>query len=79
VFNPVLQGEKFDPDGAYVRRWVPKLAALPANLIRQPWSAAPLELKSAGIDLGETYPAPIIDHRIGRERALKAYAKVRAA
>jgi deoxyribodipyrimidine photo-lyase len=79
VFNPVLQGEKFDPDGAYVRRWVPELAALPAGLIHQPWSAAPLELKSAGVDLGKTYPAPIIDHRIGRERALKAYAKVRAA
>jgi deoxyribodipyrimidine photo-lyase len=69
VFNPVLQGEKFDPDGAYVRRWVPELAALPAGLIHQPWTAAPLELKGAGIDLGKTYPAPIIDHRIGRERA----------
>ena len=79
VFNPILQGEKFDPDGAYVRRWVPELAALPANLIHQPWSATPLELKGAGVDLGKTYPAPIVDHRIGRERALKAYAKVRAA
>ncbi|WP_213741937.1 deoxyribodipyrimidine photo-lyase [Bradyrhizobium sp. dw_411] len=79
VFNPILQGEKFDPDGAYVRRWVPELAALPANLIHQPWTAAPLELKGAGIDLGKTYPEPIVDHKIGRERALKAYAKVRAA
>jgi deoxyribodipyrimidine photo-lyase len=79
VFNPILQGEKFDPDGAYVRRWVPELAALPANLIHQPWSATPLELKGAGIDLGKTYPEPIVDHKIGRERALKAYAKVRAA
>jgi deoxyribodipyrimidine photo-lyase len=79
VFNPILQGEKFDPDGAYVRRWVPELAALPASLIHQPWSATPLELKGAGVDLGKTYPAPIVDHRIGRERALKAYAKVRAA
>jgi deoxyribodipyrimidine photo-lyase len=79
VFNPVLQGEKFDPDGAYARRWVPELAALPASLIHQPWNATPLELKGAGVDLGKTYPAPIIDHRIGRERALKAYAKVRAA
>ena len=79
VFNPVLQGEKFDPEGGYVRRWVPELAALPAGLIHQPWNASPLELKVAGVDLGKTYPAPIIDHRIGRERALKAYAKVRAA
>jgi len=79
VFNPVLQGEKFDPDGVYVRRWVPELAGLPIDLIHQPWSATPLDLKSAGVDLGKTYPEPIIDHRIGRERALKAYAKIRAA
>jgi deoxyribodipyrimidine photolyase len=79
VFNPTLQGEKFDPDGAYVRRWLPELAALPAGLIHQPWSATPLELESAGVDLGKTYPEPIVDHRMGRERALKAYAKVRAA
>jgi deoxyribodipyrimidine photo-lyase len=79
VFKPVLQGEKFDPDGAYVRRWVPELAQLPANVIHRPWSATPLERASAGVNLGKTYPAPIIDHRAGRERALKAYAKVRAA
>jgi deoxyribodipyrimidine photo-lyase len=79
VFNPVLQGEKFDPDGAYVRRWVPELARLPAPLIHQPWNATPFELKAAGIGLGTTYPAPIIDHRAGRERALAAYAKLRAA
>ena len=78
VFNPILQGEKFDPDGAYVRRWVPELARLPAGLIHQPWAAAPLELNAAGIELGKTYPRPIIDHKAGRERALKAYAKVRA-
>jgi deoxyribodipyrimidine photo-lyase len=79
VFNPVLQGEKFDPDGAYVRRWVPELAQLPASVIHRPWSATPLERASAGVNLGKTYPTPIIDHRAGRERALKAYAKVRAA
>jgi deoxyribodipyrimidine photo-lyase len=79
VFNSILQGEKFDPDGAYVRRWVPKLAALPTGLIHRPWSAAPHELKGAGVDLGKTYPEPMINHRMGRERALKAYAKVRAA
>jgi deoxyribodipyrimidine photo-lyase len=79
VFNPVLQGEKFDPDGVYVRRWVPELAQLAANLIHQPWSAKPLELRDAGVELGKTYPEPIIDHRAGRERALSAYAKLRAA
>ena len=77
VFNPILQGEKFDPDGGYVRRWVPELAQLPAGLIHQPWRATPLELESAGVKLGNSYPEPIIDHRQGRERALEAYAKVR--
>ncbi len=57
VFNPVLQGEKFDPDGAYVRRWVPELAqTCRPNLIHQPWSATPLELAGAGVELGKTYP-----------------------
>jgi deoxyribodipyrimidine photo-lyase len=78
VFNPILQGEKFDPHGAYVRRWVPELARLPAGLIHRPWSAAPIELKSAGVDLGRTYPEPIVEHSKARERALKAYAELRA-
>uniref|UniRef100_Q07L10 Deoxyribodipyrimidine photo-lyase n=1 Tax=Rhodopseudomonas palustris (strain BisA53) TaxID=316055 RepID=Q07L10_RHOP5 len=77
VFNPILQGEKFDPDGAYVRRFVPELARLPAALIHQPWTATPLELASAGVQLGHNYPEPIIEHRRGRERALAAYATVR--
>ncbi|WP_246776287.1 deoxyribodipyrimidine photo-lyase [Bradyrhizobium sp. CCBAU 53351] len=77
VFNPQLQGEKFDPDGTYVRRWVPELQEMPAKLIHQPWQATPIELASAGIPLGKTYPHPIIDHARGRERALAAYAKIR--
>jgi deoxyribodipyrimidine photo-lyase len=79
IFNPILQGEKFDPDGAYVRRWVPELAQLPARLIHSPWSAAPLELAGADVKLGKTYPEPIVDHKAARARALAAYAKVRAA
>ena len=71
VFNPILQGEKFDPDGVYVRRWVPELRQLPDRLIHQPWTATPLELASAGVELGKTYPQPIIDHKTGRERALR--------
>ena len=77
VFNPQLQGEKFDPDGTYVRRWVPELQGLPAKLIHQPWQATPIELASAGVTLGKTYPQPLVDHARGRERALSAYAKIR--
>jgi deoxyribodipyrimidine photo-lyase len=79
VFNPILQGEKFDPDGAYVSKWVPELARLPAKLIHQPWEATPMELAAAGITLGETYPEPIVDHKAARARALAAYAKTRSA
>jgi len=79
VFNPVLQGEKFDPDGVYVRRWVPELAQLPDGLIHQPWTAAPLELASAGVELGKTYPRPLVDHKAARERALAAYATIRGS
>ena len=78
VFNPVTQGQKFDPNGAYVRRWVPELAALPDKLLHAPWTARPLELADAGVRLGVTYPVPIVDHAIARERALAAYASTRA-
>ena len=77
IFNPVLQGEKFDPEGEYVRRWVPELAEMPAKLIHKPWDATPIELASAGVTLGKTYPEPIVDHPKARERALAAYAKTR--
>jgi deoxyribodipyrimidine photo-lyase len=79
IFNPVLQGEKFDPDGAYVRRFVPELAALPDRFIHRPWEAAPLELQAAGIGLGRDYPEPIIDHAFARSRALAAYDAMRRA
>ncbi len=79
IFNPILQGEKFDPDGTYVSRWVPELAQLPKKMIHQPWEATPMELAAAGIKLGETYPEPIVDHKAARVRALAAYAKTRTA
>ncbi|MBY0381415.1 MAG: DNA photolyase family protein [Xanthobacteraceae bacterium] len=78
VFNPVLQGEKFDPDGAYVSKWVPELAKLSPKFIHHPWDATPIELQSAGIVLGDNYPEPIVDHKAARERALAAYRKTRA-
>jgi deoxyribodipyrimidine photo-lyase len=79
VFNPVLQGEKFDPGGSYVRRWVPELGRLPASMIHRPWCVAPLELTAAGVEFGKTYPKPIVEHKAGRERALAAYATLRTA
>ena len=77
IFNPILQGEKFDPDGVYVSKWVPELARLSPKLIHQPWDATPIELAAAGIVLGKNYPEPIVDHKMARERALAAYAKTR--
>jgi deoxyribodipyrimidine photo-lyase len=79
IFNPVLQGRKFDPDGAYVRRWVPELAGAPKEWIHDPWTAAPLERAAAGVTLGETYPHPICDHAERREAALRLYAEARDA
>jgi len=79
IFNPVTQGEKFDPDGAYVRRYVPELAALPAETIHQPWTASEQALNRAKVDLGSTYPAPVADPGETRKRALAAYDEMRAA
>ena len=77
VFNPMLQGEKFDPEGEYVAKWVPELAALPPPLIHAPWKATEIELRAAGVTLGKTYPKPIVEHEGGRERALKAWRSLR--
>lgn len=77
VFNPMSQGEKFDPHGDYVRRWVPEIAGLPDKYLQRPWEAPPEVLKSSGIELGETYPFPIVDHAQARLRALEAYASIK--
>jgi deoxyribodipyrimidine photo-lyase len=78
VFNPVTQGEKFDPKGAYVRRFVPELAELDDKFIHCPWEAPANELKKAGIVLGQDYPKPIIALDFGRRRALDAFAALRS-
>ncbi len=77
IFNPVLQGQKFDPDGAYVRRWVPELAHLDDSFIHAPWEAPARALQRAGIVLGGNYPRPLVDLSEGRQRALEAYATIR--
>ncbi|MFM8176194.1 MAG: cryptochrome/photolyase family protein, partial [Candidatus Limnocylindrus sp.] len=74
IFNPVTQAGNFDPDGAYVRRWIPELAALKAPAIHTPWAHA-AALAAAGITLGVDYPAPIVDHAAARARTLEAYAR----
>jgi deoxyribodipyrimidine photo-lyase len=79
VFNPVLQAKKFDPDGAYVRRWVPELAGLPAATVHEPWALPPRERRAAGVWLGRTYPAPTVPHEDARARALATYAAAREA
>ncbi len=77
IFNPVSQGEKFDPSGAYVRQWVPELAALPDAVIHKPWTASRALLAEAGIVPGQTYPCPLVDHKIARRDALAAYDTIR--
>ena len=72
VFNPVSQGKRFDPDGNYVRRWLPALSKLPARYIHQPWLAPPDVLCHAEVRLGHDYPEPIIDHAFARNRFLSA-------
>lgn len=77
IFNPVLQGEKFDPNGNYVRKWVPEIADLPNAKLHAPWTASPSVLAGAGVELGTTYPVPIVDHKKSRERALAAYQSIK--
>ena len=77
VFNPVLQGRKYDPEGGYVRRWVPELGCLPPRWIHCPWAAPPGVLARAGVRLGDTYPRPLVDHATARESALAAYHRMR--
>ncbi len=75
IFNPLLQSQKFDPDGEYIRKWVPELSRMPKEGIHAPWKLSPIELASAGVRLGDNYPNPIVDHAKARARALKAFSE----
>jgi deoxyribodipyrimidine photo-lyase len=77
VFNPVLQGKKYDPQGVYVRRWAPELDRVPDRFIHEPWRMKPETQQACGCIIGQDYPAPIVDHAWARERALAAYAQAK--
>jgi len=77
IFNPVTQGQKFDSDGEYVRKYVPEIAKLPNKFLFSPWEAPLLILKESGIVLGDTYPKPIVDLKKSREYALAAFASLK--
>jgi len=78
IFNPVLQGRKFDTDGTYVRRYIPELKNLDTRYLHAPWEAPEIVLRGAGVHLGVTYPRPIVDLAEGRARALAAFQALRA-
>jgi len=78
IFNPVTQGRRFDPDGAYVRRYVPELAGMPDKYIHAPWEATADVRRAAGVLLGENYPEPIVDLKASRQRALAAFKSLSA-
>jgi len=79
IFNPVSQSEKFDPEGKFIRRYLPLLAALPTKALHAPWLARPLELQEAEVRLGDTYPLPVVEHDAARQRTLERYAVVKTA
>jgi deoxyribodipyrimidine photo-lyase len=79
IFNPTSQSEKFDPKGQFIRRYVPELKDLPDKAIHAPWLADPITLQGAGVELGKTYPLPIVDHDVARKETLARFAAVKAA
>jgi deoxyribodipyrimidine photo-lyase len=78
IFNPILQAKKCDPDGAYVRRWVPELGRVPPARVHEPWTMTPIEQQAAGCLVGRDYPAPIVEHGAVRARTLAAYKDAQA-
>jgi deoxyribodipyrimidine photo-lyase len=77
IFNPVTQSEKFDPQGRFIRRYVPELAAVPERYLHAPWRMTPLEQEACGVRIGRDYPAPLVDHAVAREETLRRYAIVK--
>ena len=77
IFNPVTQSRRFDPQGRFIRRYLPQLARLDDTQIHAPWEPGPIELEAAGVALGRNYPQPIVDHAEAREKTLARYAVVR--
>ena len=78
IFNPTAQSEKFDPQGRFIRRYLPQLAALPDAALHAPWNAKPIDLAAAGLELGRDYPLPVVRHDEARARTLERYAVVKA-
>jgi deoxyribodipyrimidine photo-lyase len=78
IFNPVLQGLKFDSRGDYIRCWIPELAGVPGKLVHEPWTASPGILEQHGVRLGRDYPHPVVDHATARARALQSYQRMQA-
>ncbi len=79
IFNPVSQSEKFDAEGKFIRRYLPALSGLPAQLVHAPWLARPIDLAAAGLELGRDYPLPLVQHEQARLKTLERYAVVKAA
>jgi deoxyribodipyrimidine photo-lyase len=77
IFNPTTQSEKFDPQGRFIRRYLPQLSALPDKALHAPWTARPIDLQAAGISLGRDYPLPIVNHDEARQKTLLRYAVVK--
>lgn len=75
IFNPTSQGKRFDPEGTYVRRYVPELAALPAPYIHEPWRLSTEQQHQYGVQIGHDYPIPLVDHQIQRQRVLELYGQ----
>ena len=77
IFNPVTQSRRFDPQGQFIRRYVPQLASLPDALIHAPWEVRPVDLAAAGVELGKTYPLPLVNHDEARRRTLERFAAIK--